>query len=204
MIDAKMSRARCFGLYVFIVCCFVSLIAFAGNANSDKNENTNISASGYKIGEIVSNSYIRNPEKFVHINKDCKLCMIARPANSGCVVAKDGKILLVRDKYSKKLGLPGGLKSKMETATMTAFRRTFEETGLIVYIDDFVSEFKNGFRLYKCKVIKDTGKVEKDIVELKYVDKEELGEILKKVNRKDARFPHELDLVYSKFEWVNR
>lgn len=155
--------------------------------------------------KFVSNShklnkeYTKSPEHFIHINSNCNMCMIARSSNAGCVVVKDEKILLVRDGYSGKLGLPGGIKGKREVATMTAVRKTLEEAGLVVYIDDFVSEFKNGFRLYKCKIIKDNKKKGKKITELRYVNKKELGKLLKKENRKDIRFPYELDLVYSKF-----
>lgn len=150
----------------------------------------------------LDSDYKNNIDRFIHVNKNCKLCMTSRSANAGCVIPKNKKILLVRDNYSKKLGLPGGMKKKYETAVMTAIRETLEETGFIVYIDDFISEFKNGFRLYKCKIIADTKKTDGEISEFKYVDKKELKELLKKENRKNIRFPHELELVYSKFDYI--
>ena len=186
----------------FVFCLFLSLILSCDalakktvNAKEDK-----LTSNCYKL----NNEYTKSPEHFIHINSNCSMCMIARQSNAGCVVVKDEKILLVRDSYSGKLGLPGGTKGKREVATVTAVRKTLEETGLVVYIDDFVSEFKNGFRLYKCKIIKDNKKKGKKITELKYVNKKELRKLLKKENREDLRFPYELDFVYSKFGRITK
>ena len=184
-------------VFLRFICCLLLLPVLLGEAGlvfGDAKED-NRKFNDYKL----SKEYIKSPEHFVHINSNCNMCMISRFANAGCVVTKDEKILLVRDIHSGKLGLPGGIKGRREVATATAVRKTLEETGLVVYIDDFISEFKNGFRLYKCKIIKDTRKKSKKITELKYVDKKELGKLLKKEKRADVRFPYELDLVYSKF-----
>ena len=182
-------------LLFFLLFCSTTL-AYSNTSNTEESETS-------KTTSELNKEYINSPENFIHINANCNVCMISRPTNAGCVIPKDGKILLVRDNHTKKLGLPGGKKNKNEPATMVAQRHTLEETGLIVYIDDFVSEFRNGFRLYKCKIIKDTNKFnEKKTLEIKYVNKTELKELLKKDNRKNVRFPHELDLIYSKFEWI--
>lgn len=180
----------------FVFCLFLSLILSCDvlAKNIFSKEDTSVSN-----GNELNKDYTKSPERFIHINSNCSMCMIARSSNAGCVVVKDEKILLVRDDYSGKLGLPGGTKGRHEVATMTAVRKTLEETGLVVYIDDFVSEFKNGFRLYKCKIIKDNKKKGKKITELRYVNKKELRKLLRKENRKDIRFPYELDFVYGKF-----
>ncbi len=178
-------------LLVFVFSCFVlnSYVVFSKSKIKNKHY-------------VLSDDYIRKIDNFIHIKSSCKACMVPRSANAGCVVTKDEKILLVRDKYTKKLGLPGGMRKKHEIAAATAVRETLEETGLIVYIDDFISEFKNGFRLYKCKVIADKKETDGEIYEFRYVNKRELKDLLKKENRKDVRFPYELDLIYSKFESI--
>lgn len=47
-----------------------------------------------------------------------------------CVIAEEGKLLVVRHRLSGKLDLPGGRTIKGESAACTAHRETFEETGL--------------------------------------------------------------------------
>ena len=179
-------------IIVSFIICLYQIVIFSTNSNI-------INAETNELNKM----YIDTPEKFVHINADCKVCMISRPANAGCVIVENSKVILVKDSRTKKIGLPGGKKNKQETAIFTAQRNATEETGRIVYIDDFVSEFKNGFRLYKCKVIKNTETINTNkTLDIIHVDKKELGELLKKDNRKNLRFPHELDLIYSKFEWI--
>jgi len=193
-----MKKNIIFNVFVVLLFFLFSLVKTNSYATEKKNVYKNVEGNKYRLAD----EYIKYPEKFIHINSRCRLCMSARSTNAGCVVVKNDKILLVRDSESGLLGLPGGLKDHKEISATTAARETLEETGLVVYIDDFISEFKNGFRLFKCKIIKDTGKTDGEITEFKYVDKVELGKLLSKNKRKDIRFPHELDLVYSKFEWI--
>ena len=145
---------------------------------------------------------IKNEENYYLINKNCKLCMISRQTNAGCAIVKDKKLLLVRDKKTKMFRLPGGLKEKKEISVMTAIRNTLNETGYVVSIEDYISEFRSGFRLYKCKIVKDTGFTNGHIIETKYVNKEELGKMLKKENRKNVGFANELDVLFNKFDWL--
>jgi len=191
---------------LFII-LFVSITYKQSLTKNVNNDDTKLENSKTKKEEKIEfNSSIffkEHPEQFVHINKDCNLCMITRSAKAGCIIPKDGKILLVKDKHSDKFEIPSGKKSIKEPAYLTAVRKTFETTGYLVYIDDFISEFSSGFRLYKCKIIDEEKKENKNL-ELKWVDKKELAYFLKKENRKKVRFPNELDLIYGKFEWVIR
>lgn len=153
--------------------------------------------------EKTENLFKTKPEQFIHINKDCKMCMIARSSNAGCIIPENGKILLVKDKHSDKFEIPSGKKRLNEPAFSVAVRKTFENTGYIVYIDDFISEFSSGFRLYKCKIIDKKEDNKKQHLELKWVNKKELATLLRKENRKKMlRFPNELDLIYGKFEQI--
>lgn len=183
---------------LFMFCCLLPVLALSTVEADDIDDSANDGQT------VVESDYIQHPENFLHINKHCKLCAVGRRAKAGCVVAKDGKVLLVRDYNSKKWGLPGGTKNKDEIAAMTAFRETLDETGLVVYIDDFISEMRNGFRLFKCKIIKDTGKITGDTLEFKYFTKNDLFELLQKPNRKDLRFTGDVELIYNKFEWIVR
>ena len=56
-------------------------------------------------------------------------------ANAGCVILDEqGKILLVRDHYSKQYSIPGGSARSGEISACCAHRETFEESGINVKI----------------------------------------------------------------------
>ena len=146
---------------------------------------------------------IEQPEDYVFVNKNCKVCINGLKSNSGCIISKDGKILLVRYKNTGKLSLPGGLRDGNESSVITASREVMQDTGYVVAIEDFVTEFtRNKFRLYKCKIIKETGKTNNKISEFKWVDKEGLKNLIQKEHKNEVSYPYELQLVYGKFEWM--
>ena len=144
-------------------------------------------------------SYLRILRMDVKADPECTECFSFSKTHAGCAIFVDNKLLLVRDKGSKKLGFPAGTHEFGERAFQTAYRETLEETGYIVFIDDFVKEFPNeNFRLFKCNIIEDTKKHDNEIMEYKFVSKEELKDIID--NKKDARYLNQLQHIYSVFD----
>jgi len=105
---------------------------------------------------------------------------------------------LVRDKLSKKLGFPAGKHEFGERAFQTAYRETLEETGLRVVLERYLAEFEEeNFRLFKCNIIEDTKKHDNEIMEVRYLNQQEIKEV---IDSNDARFKNQLEFVYEKFD----
>jgi 8-oxo-dGTP pyrophosphatase MutT (NUDIX family) len=73
-----------------------------------------------------------------------------RRASAGCVVLRDGRMLVIEHSFSGKLGLPGGGRKRGETAQCTAHRETFEETALDVRVGRRLGLLYKGFTVYRC------------------------------------------------------
>ena len=73
-----------------------------------------------------------------------------RAGNAGCLIAMDGKTLLIEHLLGGKLGFPGGTALQDEMAQCTAHRETWEETGLDVEVGPFLRRLSTGFLLYAC------------------------------------------------------
>ena len=147
-------------------------------------------------------SYLRIARLDLPVNPRCRECFSPAKNHAGCLIAVDKKILLVRDKKSKKFGFPAGRHELGERAFQTAYRETLEETGLRVVLDAYIEEFASeNFRLFKCNIIEDTGKHDNEIMEVKYADKKELKDIIDTGN---ARFKNQLEYVYNHFEELNK
>ena len=71
-------------------------------------------------------------------------------ANAGCLLVEQDGVLLVKQ-WSAKWALPGGTADAGETAQCTAFRETWEETGLRVNVGELIHVFDNGFHLFNCQ-----------------------------------------------------
>ena len=102
----------------------------------------------------------------------------------GTMCFNQNKILMV--KHNKgHWAFPKGHVEENETEQETALRETKEETGLIVSIEDLITEFENHFRLFKCNILKETNKFDKkEITEIRYFSKEEILELMKE-HKKD-------------------
>ena len=144
-------------------------------------------------------SYSRIARMDLAVNPMCKECFSPAKTHAGCAIfSSDKKILLVRDKKSKKWGFPAGTHEMGERAFQTAYRETLEETGLRVVINDYINEFKGqNFRLFKCNVIEDTKKHDNEIVEFNYFSKQSLKKI---IDQNGARFSNQLKFVYKNFD----
>ena len=155
--------------------------------------------------KAISQTNQDNATKYLHINLNCKGCLTQRRTNAGCAIFKDNKVLMVKHKFTGKWGFPGGTnRLNGELAFQTAYRETLEETGYIVAIEDFIVEFNNNFRLFKCSILKDTKKTDFfEIGEEKFFSKEEIADMMKN-NRKSLRYEHEFDVLYPKWDYLQK
>jgi len=143
--------------------------------------------------------YSRIADLDLAVNPTCKECFSPAKTHAGCVIFVNKKMLLVRDKKSKKWGFPAGTHEMGERAFQTAYRETLEETGLRTFIDDYIGEFKEqNFRLFKCKIIEDTKQHDNEIMEYKFFTKDELRKIA--FNKEKARFSNQLKFIYKNFD----
>ena len=165
----------------------LSFFCFTKNTHAGLFTNTNDKKDGFLTSHI-------------HINLSCKGCLTQRKTNAGCAIFKNGKLLLVKHKITGKWGFPGGRdKLNGELAFQTAYRETFEETGYVVSIEDFITEFKNSFRLYKCNILQETQNNNFYIIEKKFFSKEEIFNLMNN-NKKQLRYSHQFDFIYPNFE----
>ncbi len=70
--------------------------------------------------------------------------------SAGCLAIRDGGVLLVEN-LKGQLSPPGGSATDGESAQCTAFRETWEETGLLLEPDKLLDVFDTGFHLYRCE-----------------------------------------------------
>ena len=70
-------------------------------------------------------------------------------ASAGCFAVSRGELLVVQG-FNDKISLPGGSSEAGESARCTAFRETWEETGLRLQPGALLQVFDTGFHLYRC------------------------------------------------------
>ena len=69
---------------------------------------------------------------------------------AGCLVVKEGRVLVVKQSLSGALSLPGGWGGDSEPSQCTAQRETWEEAGLQVEVGELLRINEQGFHLYRC------------------------------------------------------
>ena len=117
-----------------------------------------------------------------------------RSGNAGCLISRDGEILLIRHQPSGKIGLPGGTARSGESAQCTAYRETLEETGLAVSVGKFVTQMDTGFLVYACRTeggqypIPVPAGARWEVQEIFWADPDQLG-------TETWRFPTQLDEI---------
>jgi len=107
--------------------------------------------------------------------------------NAGCLVQRDGALLMVQQRLDGRWALPGGTAQTGERAACTAARETREETGLPVQVAAHLKTLGNGFHLYLCEVPADAVMQPRDAIEIldmAWVDEAERG-------RLPLRFPEQ-------------
>ena len=70
--------------------------------------------------------------------------------SAGCFSVSGDGLLLVQD-LNGRLSPPGGSSEPGESAQCTAFRETWEETGLRLQPRELLEVFDTGFHLYRCE-----------------------------------------------------
>ena len=201
---------KIFGIVFIVFALFISLLYFIELIYDD--------ISALKANKILSvdNSKSQKHKKpllqdYVIINKNCINCINERKGNAGCVVAKNGEILLVRYKRTNKINLPGGFRDYVHKDTVIASEEMRNAVGYVVSIEDFLKDFHPivgysrdiNFRLYKCQIIKKINKTNDKILEEVWVDKQKLYDLIKGKNR-EVDFSDELNFIYDKFEFLVR
>jgi 8-oxo-dGTP pyrophosphatase MutT (NUDIX family) len=83
----------------------------------------------------------------------------AAAASAGCFSVSEGELLVVQD-FSGRLSLPGGSSEPGESARCTAFRETWEETGLRLVPGERLRVFDTGFHLYRCERNDKSGEID--------------------------------------------
>ena len=84
----------------------------------------------------------------------------AEPAPSaGCFAATAEGLLLVQG-INGHVSVPGGASRNGETSRCTAFRETWEETGLRLRPAELLVVFDTGFHLYRCAHDDDSGAID--------------------------------------------
>jgi len=76
--------------------------------------------------------------------------------NAGCFIQNNGKLLLIRQRFSSKLSFPGGTHERDETAQCTAHRESWEEAGVNVTVGRTLFIHKNKYYLFKCDIPENT------------------------------------------------
>lgn len=79
--------------------------------------------------------------------------------SAGCFVAGSEGLLLVQA-FNGKLSPPGGSSQPGESAQCTAFRETWEETGLRLQPRELLQVFATGFHLYRCEHDESSGEID--------------------------------------------
>lgn len=77
---------------------------------------------------------------------------------AGCMIRIGDGLLLVRHRFTGKLGVPAGYSSGQEPPRCTAYRETIEETGIEVTVHELLREFGSGFHLYHCRPAGEIGR----------------------------------------------
>lgn len=83
--------------------------------------------------------------------------------NAGCMIIKEGRLLMVQQQFSGDWAIPGGTAEAGERAACTAARETHEETGIQVLVEEKIVVLENGFHLYRCSIesVSETGPLDR-------------------------------------------
>lgn len=102
-----------------------------------------------------------------------------------------GELLVVQG-FNGKLSLPGGSSEPGESARCTAFRETWEETGLHLVPGELLRVFDTGFHLYRCERDSGSGGINPplrfEVQDVFYLQPGRFGEF-------DWRYPDQRDLL---------
>ena len=117
--------------------------------------------------------------------------------NAGCLVVHNKKTLLVTQRLTGRLSLPGGTADYGENSLCTAFRETWEETGSRVLVNELLTQFSNGFYLYSCELQEPKNSLlnAHDFIEVSSVDWVSPDKLSSETWRYPEFFQETLDLI---------
>jgi 8-oxo-dGTP pyrophosphatase MutT (NUDIX family) len=99
--------------------------------------------------------------------------------SAGCFTTK-GRTLLMVQGLNGKISLPGGSSQPGEAAQCTAYRETWEETGLHLLPGERLAIFDTGFHLYRCEQNGSSGVIDPpprmEVLDAFYLGSEEFGD----------------------------
>lgn len=72
---------------------------------------------------------------------------------AGCLVRNGERMLMVRHRYSGKIGFPAGFARPGESAQCVAHRETWEESGVSVVVHGLLKRLGTGLALYHCEPV---------------------------------------------------
>lgn len=118
-------------------------------------------------------------------------------ANGGCFIKLNDRLLVIRQRFSGKISLPGGSKETGESVQCTAHRETWEEAGANVLVGSKLHVFNNNFHLFECILTEEAKNLSTN-------DQTEIKEVLwiepKKTKKNDWRFSNQYTLILKLFK----
>lgn len=137
---------------------------------------------------------------------DCRVqppVTLQQSRSAACLVVEQDRVLLVRDRLSGRIGLPGGRADALEAAQCAAHRETWEETGYAVEVMSLLHADRSAnHHLYACRRLGGQAPAESiprppraaiEIIGIHWINPHEVAP-------EDWRFAHERPLILRWFD----
>ncbi len=126
--------------------------------------------------------------------------------NAGCLIKIDDRMLAVRHCQTNRLSPPAGTAADGETAQCTAYRETWEETGVEVNVGRLLRSFDDRFHLFHCLAV-DESVIRNSKLQVPEPFRHEICEILflnpALSSDEDWRFPEQLPGIKDAFKRIS-
>lgn len=122
---------------------------------------------------------------------------------AGCLIRHGDRLLMVRQLYGGKLGVPAGHAESGESAQCAAHRETWEESGMNVIVHGMLRRFRNGFALYECELT-DAAATDRTELEVPDSGENEITQVLwvdpRSIDASQWRFPRQFPFILELFD----